>query len=96
MVVVGPFQPLILSLLTTAQACFLPPLPFVPTPSHVKARPGFYQPKKNNTKTKSIELMKTMCGLHEVFELTASSEEGCLNTPRLFSLGGELTLIFFL
>ena len=35
-----------------------------------------------------------MCGLHEVFELTASSEEGCLNTPRLVSLGGELSLIF--
>ena len=36
-----------------------------------------------------------MCGLHEVFEVTASSEEGCLNTLRLFSLGGELPLIFF-
>ena len=40
--------------------------------------------------------MKTMYGLHRVFEVTASSDEGCLNTLRLFLLGGELSLIFFL
>ena len=37
-----------------------------------------------------------MCGLVKVFEVTTSSWEGCLNTLRLFSLGGELALIFFL
>ena len=37
-----------------------------------------------------------MCRLYTVFELTVRSEEGCLNTLRLFSLGGELALIFFL
>ena len=35
-----------------------------------------------------------MGGLCEVFEVTASSVEGGLNTPGLFSLGGELALIF--
>ena len=37
-----------------------------------------------------------MCGFHGDLEVTASSEEGCLNTPGLFSLGGELASFFFL
>ena len=52
---------------------------------------------KQPTKTKSIQFLKTtMCGLGRVFVVTASSVKGCLNTPRLFSLGGELHLSFFL
>ena len=47
-------------------------------------------------KNKFNQLKTTLCCLHKVCEVTVSSEEGCLNTLRLFSLGGELTLIFFL
>ena len=54
-------------------------------------------PILNNQPTQKFNrFQRPCCGLHEVFEVTASSEEGCLNTLRLFSLGGELTWIFFL
>ena len=57
---------------------------------------GLLLTKYNQPKQKTIQFLKTMCGLGRVFEVTTSSQEGCLNTLRLFSLGGELHLSFFL
>ena len=51
---------------------------------------------KQPTKTKNNSIFEDHVRSSGVFEVTASSVEGCLNTLRLFSLGGELSLIFFL
>ena len=88
MVVVGSYQPLMQSLLTTAQACVLPPIPFHLLPYSCQ---GFKRPKNQQTKNNSI--FEDHVRSSGVFEVTASSEEGCLNTLRLFSLGGELHFI---
>ena len=73
-----------------------PSWPLSPLPHSCEGFTGLLN-HLNNQQTNSIQFSKTTgCGLIMVFEVTVSSEEGCLNTLRLFSLGGELTLIFFL
>ena len=93
-VLVGSFQPLIHSLSVTP----LPtsdPTPFSPL-SYLFSRLYKALNNLNNEKTTTQSIFEDhrewslrFCGV------TASSEEGCLNTLRLFSLGGELALIFF-
>ena len=95
-VLVGSFWPLIHCFSTTPQPRFQPPHPFHPFLSLVMALQGFCNHLNNITnKTQSI-FKDHRVWSSGVFEVTASSEEGCLNTLRLFSLGGELPLIFFL
>ena len=96
-VVVGLFWPLIQAfqpLLSWLPTSFLP---FLPYPISCQGFTTLSQPPKQQSKQKLNQFSKTtVCGLHIIFEVIASSVKGCLNTLRLFSLGGELTLIFFL
>ena len=54
---------------------------------------SFLNNNQNNTKNKSIEDHRVW-SWHS-FEVTTSSDEGCLHTLRLLSHGGELTWNFF-
>ena len=78
-------------LLSLPSNLLVPLSPFL-TPN--KALQGFQLPKQpTNTKIQSIS--KTLLWSSWIFKVTTSSGEGCLNTVRLFSLGGELFWSFF-
>ena len=81
------FQPM-LSPLRTSSTLSSPP--FV-----LSRRYKALDPPKQPTKTKHNQFSKTFWWSSWSFEGTVSSEEGCLNTLRLFSRGGELHLSFF-
>ena len=93
-VVVGSFWPLIRTLSSIAQPPFQPPCPFLPFPTLVKALQGFQRPKQTRKQQNQFNWWRP-CAVFTKFLKWQPVPMGCLNTPRLFSLGGELTLIFF-
>ena len=88
-VLVGPFQPLIPTGSATAQPPFPTSSCLSTLPHSYKALQGFDHPKQT-TKKQIQSIEDNLVWSSWIFKVTTSSREGCLNTLRLFSLGGEL------